>query len=61
MLYTGDFIGEFRAVNTKNGEDVLVANLLGLTIGGPITVVGNQVFIPLGIAGVGGLYVYHKP
>lgn len=62
VLYTGNFIGEFRALNTKNGHEVLVDTVGGgLTIGAPITVVGNQVFIGLGIAGAGGLYVYHKP
>lgn len=60
VLYTGNFLGNFRALNTQTGEAFTIATLGG-TIGAPITVVNNQIFIGLNISGAGGLFVYNKP
>lgn len=60
VLYTGNALGEIRGLNANTGEEYLIDNLNN-TIGAPITVVGNQLFVGLGIGGPGGLFCYHKP
>lgn len=60
VVYVGDGIGLLRAIDASSGDEVNIANL-GNTIGAPITVVGNQVFLGVGIGLGGGLFVYHKP
>ncbi len=60
VIYTANGLGLIRAIRASTGEEVEIANV-GNTIGAPITIVGNQLFVGVGIFPTGGLYVYHKP
>jgi polyvinyl alcohol dehydrogenase (cytochrome) len=59
VLYTGNFLGQLRALDSKTGAEYLISTLPS-GIGAPVTVVGDQIFVGVGIAGVGGLYVFQK-
>jgi len=60
VLYTGNFVGDFRGLDAHTGEEFVIANLGG-AIGAPITVAGNQLFLSVGLGGSGGLHCFHKP
>ena len=60
VIYTANGIGLIRAIKASNGQEVELANV-GNVIGAPITVVGNQIFVGVGIFPTGGLFVYSKP
>ena len=61
VLYTGNFRGEFRALDAAN-SNVLRNEATGLgVIGAPITVVDGRVFVGFGLGAAGGLRVYSLP
>lgn len=62
VIYTGNFLGDFNALDADSG-DVLFTTSLGLfnTVSAPITVTEGKVFIGTGIGNGGQLVVYSLP
>ncbi len=59
VIYTANSRGEIRAINAENGDEFEFANFGG-SIGAPITVVNDYVFIGTGIGGPATYHVFHK-